>query len=309
MSESTGSWLEPSAISCTVRTMRGKKKKMIVGERMKTRHDLILMHQGREVHNFYLEMKVPGSGVVVSSATGASAGPSGTHAWCEVGAVSNWKMITRKELNDVGRQELGERIMEMMSGAQENPPAAESVRPTSQENESTSRVASWSDGKVPRVVLRGSSERSKELTLLNVPKPDVDMADWSEQVHWPRRVLTPMMPCREDIDEPSTFCDTVSTSLGVRTAWQVAELARGTTLVEQQPVVMSDCAYMNGNRGMGRETKLVVGDGSCGRGQLADSGHQGQMFENHRSNIRASERRGPVPSKVLWECLAAHGTF
>ena len=202
MSESTGSWLEPSAISCTVRTMRGKKKKMIVGERMKTRHDLILMHQGREVHNFYLEMKVPGSGVVVSSATGAW-GPSGTHAWCEVGAVSNWKMITRNELSDMSRQELEERIMEMMSGAQENPPAAESVRPTSQENESTSRVASWSDGKVPRVVPRGSSERSKELTLLNVPKPDVDMADWSEEVHWPRRVLTPIMPRREEIDEHS----------------------------------------------------------------------------------------------------------
>ena len=82
-----------------------KLKKMIEWKLMKTSHDLSPMYQERGVYKPLL---------------GASSRlRSSMHAWSEVGLVSNCKGVSRKELSDMSRKELEERITEMMSGTQD----------------------------------------------------------------------------------------------------------------------------------------------------------------------------------------------
>ena len=92
----------------------------------------------------------------------------------------------------------------------------------------------------------------------------------------------------------TTFWETVSTSPAVRTAWQVPKSARGTPLPNRHP----DDARMNG-RGSG-ETVL--------EGNRAILVIKDKRSKKHWSNCRASEKRGPVRSRVLRKFLAACGT-
>ena len=91
-------------------------------------------------------------------------------------------VVTRKEQSEMSSKELEERIMELISGANDFHPIAESVRPTSQTDERTPRVKSWSEGKVSRA------------------DTYVDMADESEEVRKSRSVLTRIMRGREELD-------------------------------------------------------------------------------------------------------------
>ena len=83
---------------------------MLDWELMRTSRDLVPMCKELCINNFHLEMQVSVSGVEVSSSS---------RACSEVRAVSNCKIVTRKELNDVSRNALEGIIVEMMSGAQD----------------------------------------------------------------------------------------------------------------------------------------------------------------------------------------------
>ena len=64
-----------------------KIKKMINKELMKQSHKLIKLYEENGVYNFYMEMKVPGSGVEVTRADGSWT-PSRAHPWIETNAIT-----------------------------------------------------------------------------------------------------------------------------------------------------------------------------------------------------------------------------
>ena len=85
-----------------------------------------------------------------------------------------------------------------------------------------------------------------ELTPLNVPEPDVDMADESEEVRRLKEGANADNAPTGKKSMSTTFWDTVSTVPGVRAAWQVAELARGTLLLNSsQEACLLSCRTMH----------------------------------------------------------------
>ena len=117
-----------------------------------------------------------------------------------------------------------------------------------------------------------------------------------------------MMPRREDIDEPNLLRHSQHQSWCPR-----CMAGRGVgprhTLVEQQPVVMSDCAYKNGNRGMGRETELELATGAVDEDNLpilvikdtcskTIGRDERERRRSQHYNVQGKRRSNPSPRSV-----------